>query len=174
MTAEQGKSLAISSRTLGPWYRVYRGADAPANTDHRLVVALVSLAFVHRTKPKKPLRFNLQQPTTDAQVCVAYSDSLRAGLSRLPLATTPVNGVEERWSQLSATIHTSAADTVGHARSRLRPWITDKTLEAVDKKAAAQLAKDTKKWRRLCGVVRAKTKADRERYFNQLTSEAEE
>ena len=54
------------------------------------------------------------------------------------------------------------------------PWITDEILEAVHQKAAARLAKDTKEWRRLCSVVRVKTKGDRERYFNQLAREAEE
>ena len=39
---------------------------------------------------------------------------------------------------------------------------------------AARLAKDTKEWLRLCSVVRAKAKADRERYFSQLAIEAEE
>ena len=48
-------------------------------------------------------------------------------------------------------------------------------VEAVDQKAAARLAKDTKEWRRLCSVVRVKTKGVRERYmYHQLASEAEE
>ena len=54
------------------------------------------------------------------------------------------------------------------------PWITDKILEAVFQKAAPRLAKDTKEWRRLCSVVRVKTKGDRERYMYQFGSEAEE
>ena len=101
----------------------------------------------------------------------AYNDSLQA---RLPLAVASANGVEEKWSQLSATIHASAADTIGYARPRRRPWISNETLEAVDQKAAARLANDTKEWRRLCSVVRAKTRADRETYFNRLADEAEE
>ena len=84
------------------------------------------------------------------------------------------NGVEEKWSQLSATIHASAADTIGYARPRRRPWISKETPEVVDQKAAARLANDTKEWRRLCSVVRAKTRADRETYFNRLSDEAEE
>ena len=47
------------------------------------------------------------------------------------------------------------------------PWITDKILEAVFQKAAPRLAKDSKEWRRLCSVVRVKTKGDRERYMYQ-------
>jgi len=51
------------------------------------------------------------------------------------------------------------------------PWITDEILEAVYQKAAARLAKDTKEWRRLCSVVRVKTKGDRERYmYHQLAA----
>lgn len=84
------------------------------------------------------------------------------------------NGVEERWAQLSATIHASTADTVEYERPRCRPWISNETLEAVDRKAAARLANDTNEWRRLCCVVRAKTKADRESYYNRLADEAEE
>ena len=58
------------------------------------------------------------------------------------------NGVEEKWSQLSATIHASAADTIGYARPRRRPWISNETPEAVDEN-----------W---------------EAYFNPLADEAEE
>jgi len=142
-TRKELDHILMNSRAMVRSYRIYRGAEAPANTDHRLVVALVSLAFVHRTKPKKPPRFNLQRLAMNAQVCAAYNDSLRA---RLPLVTAKPNGVEERWEQLSATIHTSAAYTVGYVRPRRRPWITDETLEAVDQKAAARLTKDTKEW----------------------------
>ena len=53
-----------------------------------------------------------------------------------------------------------------------RSSISDETLEAVDQKAAARLAKGEGEWRRLCSVVRATTKADREFYFNQLVDEA--
>ena len=89
----------------------------------------------------------------------AYNDSLQA---RLPLAVASANGVEEKLSQLSATIRSSAADTIGYARPRRRPWISNETLEAVDQKAAARLANDTKEWQRLSIVVRAKTRTDRE------------
>ena len=125
------------------------------------------LGIIHLCSPhqaQEASQVNLQGPTTDAQKCSAYNYSLRA---RLPLVTAPANGVQERWEQLSAAIHTSAADIVGYARSRRRPWITDETLEAVDQKAAARLAKDTKEWRRSSSVVGAKTKAKNERYFNQ-------
>ena len=135
-------------------YRVHRGAEAPANTDHRLVVAVVSLAFVHHGKPKKPPKFNVQRlTTTDVHVRAAYNDALQA---RLPLAVASANGVEEKWSQLSATINASAADTIGYVRPRRRPWISNETQEAVDHKAAARLAHDTKEWRRLCSVVHAR------------------
>ena len=96
----------------------------------------------------------------------AYNDTLQA---RLPLAVASANGVEEKWSQLSATIHASAADTIGYVRPRRRPWISNDTLKAVDQKAAERLAKE---WRRLCSVVHAKTRADRETYFNRLADEA--
>lgn len=36
------------------------------------------------------------------------------------------------------------------------------------------MVKDKKEWRRLCSVVRARTKADRDRYFNRLADEAED
>src|SRR5271165_459343 len=116
-------------------------------------------------------KFDVQRLTTDVHVRDAYNDSLQA---RLPLAVASANGVEEKWSQLSATIHASAADTIGYARPRRRPWISNETLEAVDQKAAARLANDTKEWRTLCSVVRAKTRADRETYINRLADEAEE
>ena len=64
-------------------YRVYRGAEAPANTDHHLVVAVVSLASVHHTKPKKSPQFDVQRLMTDVHARAAYNDSLQA---RLPLA----------------------------------------------------------------------------------------
>ena len=114
-------------------YRVYRGAEAPANTDHRLVVAVVSLAFVHHAKPKKPRKFDVQRLATDVHVRAAYNDSLQA---RLPLAVASANGVEEKWSQLFAAMHASAANTFGYAGPRRRSWISNDTLEAVDQKAA--------------------------------------
>ena len=162
--------LTISRATVRS-YRWYRGAEAPANTDHCLAVAVVSLAFVHHTKPKKPPKFDVQRLMTDVQVRAAYSDSLQAWLS---LAVASANGVEEKWALLSATIHAFVVDTIGYARPHRCPWICYETLEAVDQKAAARLANDTQEWRRLCSVVRAKTKADREAYFNRLADEAEE
>ena len=152
-TRKELDHILANSRAMVRSYRVYRGAKAQANTDRRLVVAVISLAFVHHAKPKKSSKFNVQRLTTDVHVRVAYNDSLQA---RLPLAVASANGVEEKWSQLSATINASAADTIGYVRPRRRPWISNETQEAVDHKAAARLAHDTKEWRRLCSVVHAR------------------
>jgi hypothetical protein len=102
-TKKELDHILTNSRAMVRAYRVYRGAEAPANTDHRLVVAVVSLAYVHRTKPTKPRKFNVQRLMTDAQACAAYNDSLQA---RLPLVAS-ASDVEEGWAQLSATIHKS-------------------------------------------------------------------
>jgi hypothetical protein len=51
---------------------------------------------------------------------------------------------------------------------------SNEILEVVYQKVAARLAKDNKELRRLCSVVRVKTKGTRERYMYQLASEAEE
>ena len=83
MMAELEKSWTTSSRTPGPWSDHQCRAEAPASTDHRLVVAVVSLAFVHHGKPKKPPKFDVLRLTTDVHVRAAYNDSLQA---RLPLA----------------------------------------------------------------------------------------
>ena len=74
-TRKELDRILTNSRAM---VRSYRGAEAPANTDHRLVVAVVSLAFVHHTKPKKPPKFDVQRLMTDAQVRDAYKDSLTA------------------------------------------------------------------------------------------------
>ena len=72
---------------------------------------------------------------------------------------------------MAATFDASAADTV---RRRRHEASSDKTLEAVDQKAAVRLVKHKGEWRRLCSAVRAKIKVDREHYFNQLADKAEE
>ena len=83
---------------MNSWAMVksYKGAEAPANTDHRLVVAVVSLAFVHHGKPKKTPKFDVQRLTTDVHVRAAYNNSLQA---RFSLAAVSANCVEEKWSQ---------------------------------------------------------------------------
>ena len=73
----------------------------------------------------------------------------------MPLAVASSKGVEEAWDQVAATIHASAADTARFTRPRHRPWISDETLDAVDLKAAARLAKNEGEWQRLCSEVRA-------------------
>ena len=169
-TRKELDHVLTNCRALAKSYRVYRGAEAPANTDHRLVVTEVSLAFVPTAKRRTPPKYNVQRLVTDETVRSAYNNSLQA---RLHPIVPSVDDVEVTWAQLSASIHASATNTVGFVRSRRRPWITDETLEAVDQKAAARLAGGRAEWRRLCSVVRARTKADRERYYNQLADDAE-
>lgn len=77
--------VLMNSQALAKSHRVYRGAEAQANTDHHLVVTEVPLAFVFAAKQRTPPKYNVQRLVTDEMS--ALSIQLAAGTaasSRFP------------------------------------------------------------------------------------------
>ncbi len=65
----------IITRKLGTVrsYRVYRGAEAPANTDHRLVVADVAVDFRPTQKQQPALKLDAQQLHDNKELGARYN-----------------------------------------------------------------------------------------------------
>ena len=127
-------------------YRVYRGAEAPANTDHRLVVGVIKIQ-VYR-KPQKPTarRLDVSSLTCNTSITAKYNISVSNKFEALgALEQDP----ESAWSTIRSSIRSAASESIGNRRPQRRPWLTPSTLDVLDQKRAARLRGDTDEARRL-------------------------
>jgi hypothetical protein len=169
-TVKESDHILTSSRRVFRSYRVYRGAESPANTDHRLVVAEICL-HVLPTSTSKPVRKfaveNLVVPATAS----AYRDRVEDRLRAVHDESMDVEGL---WGHISTELRDCAIKTVGYTKAKPKqPWITPDILEVIRHKAAARLNGSVTERRTLCGRLRGMIKAARDAYYNRLADEAE-
>jgi hypothetical protein len=169
-TVKEIDHILSSTRSVFKSYRVYRGAEAPANTDHRLLVASVSLRSLPRPKLKRPPRIAVENLSCPA-IASSYCDHLRTKLRSVCESSSDVEGL---WSNVSREILHCASESIGFTTlKKQQPWVTADILATVEQKAVARLSGDVAERRRLCGLLRGKLKAARENYYNRLADEAE-
>src|SRR5271163_4663256 len=154
-------------------YRVFRGSEAPANTDHRLVVASIKLCLPYSRRSQAEFRrVNVDRLRTDAFLAMKYSADIQNRFDAL--GTMVGDDVESTWRKLSGAITDASIGTVGYRRSIKQPWMTDATFDVLRRKGEARIGGDVPERRRLKGIFRAMAKADREAFINRLADEAEE
>ena len=170
-TKKEIDHILTSRRSLFQSYRTYRGAEAPANTDHRLVVAEMKLHPWIKRKSKARPRLDLEKLRMDSQLAEKYCCALLT--KQLNVADLKDDDVEQAWQKVSSALSTAASETIGYARTKRKPWLSDATLSIVDLKAKARLEGNMTERRRLCSVFRARAKQDREEWYNRLADEAE-
>ena len=127
-------------------YRVFRGAEAPAKTDHRLAVGTVKLQPY--LKPPKPTtkRLNVRSFIENSSIATNYNKF--EALSALG------EDLESSWSTIHSVILSAASETIGLIRHQMRPWLSSGTLDILDEKRKALLCGDTHETRRLKGVLK--------------------
>jgi len=105
-------------------YRVYRGSEAPASTDHRLVVATVTLCLPYTQKPQVvPLRVDVGCLTTDVSLAFRYSVDVHARFNTLGDMTS--DDVESTWERLSLAMTEASLSVVGYRNRIKQPWMTE-------------------------------------------------
>lgn len=171
-TRKELDHILVNDRSLCQSYRVYRGAEAPANTDHRLVVAGIRHIHIVRTRRARPQRYlDVAQLAQDEQLASQYNISVHNAFDAL--GTLP-DDVEDAWSTVRDAIRKAAEDTLPIVSKAKRPWLTADTLAVLDKKREARLTGSRDDWRRYKSMFRARCKADLEAYYNRLATDAED
>jgi hypothetical protein len=154
-------------------YRVFRGAEAPASTDHRLIVSSVALQLPF-TKHRKPIstRVDVDRLRSDPALSQLYAVEVQNRFCAL--SVLECDDIETSWGKLSSAITEAAAHIVGTKRNIRQPWMTNDTFEILLSKATARDRGQVQERRRLQGVFNARAKLDKENYLNRLADEAEE
>ena len=170
VTKKELDHMLSSDRSMFLSYRVMRGAEAPASTDHRIIVAVIKFnpQKAHSVKPTKKLDVGClsRDPEILARYRVAVSNKF-AALSDLPL------DVEEAWATVRDGILQSASSAIPIARKKNRPWLTNETLALLDFRATARLAGNKTECKRLSGVFKARAKLDLEAWYSGIAAEVE-
>lgn len=140
--------------------RVFRGAQL-GNTDHRLLVAQLRLKL--RVDPSTRFQpcivsSKLRDPTTASAYCRSITNAFTA------LADDDVAD----WETFKLKVNQSAQDVLGRSRSLPKqPWISQPTLDIIDRRREARLRGDMPEYRRLNAARNAAIAADRERYWGE-------
>ena len=90
---------------------MYRGAEAPANTDHRLLVASVAVSprFAHRAAREQ--KYDVQRMSRDPGLANSYAVTVHNKFDALG----PIfDDVEEAWTTISS-VNRDSADKIGSA-----------------------------------------------------------
>jgi len=129
--------VLTKDRSLFKSLRVYRGAEIAANTDHRLVIAAISLRPFRAPKLPKSVRLDVAALKSDSSLADRYNVAVSnafGDLDELP------DDVEDAWQSIRRTILSSAETTIPKQISRRRPWLSSDTLEVLERKRGARLA----------------------------------
>ena len=97
--------MLTSDRSLFKSLRVYRGVEADANTDHRLVIAVASLHPFRAPKQPPSMRLDVAALKNDSSLAHRYDTAVSNAfdaLGELP------DDVEDAWQSVHRTIMSSA------------------------------------------------------------------
>jgi len=118
-------------------YRVFGGAQAPASTDHCLVVAKIAFTMPYATSQKKPTgRVDTSRLTTDRGLAIDYAIAVQERLDML--GEKKEDDVKTMWRKLSGAITRATLDTVGPRRHIKQPWISENTFGVLQLESAAR------------------------------------
>ena len=164
ITRERDKGLFKS-------YRTFRGAEAPANTDHVLLAAELCLTL---SKPRKhtdsPKPFDTPRLLEDNTLQQQYSVTVQNKFDQLTALPDDVN---DCWNSFCSVIQSSANEVIGTKKRTRQPWLSADTFEIIEQKAAAKNQNNPAERKRLQGVFKAKAKLDREAYLTKIVEDVE-
>jgi len=158
-TRKEIDHILTNDRSLFKSCRVFRGAEAPANSDHRLVIAMM-----HQLHPMRTAKVGLQQSKCLDVETLAQSDELA---DKYNITVT------NSFQAIRNVILQSARSTLPVVKKAKRPRLAADTISIFDKKREARLRGSTKDWRKYKGIFKARAKQDLENYYSRLADEAE-
>jgi len=134
LTRQCDRGLIKSNRTF--W-----SAESPANSNHMLLVAELSLTLLEpRKTPSFCPRPDVARLVQDAELQDLYNITVQnkfASLGALP------DDVEESWTSFSHVICSSAEEVIGPARRVRKPWLSTDTIAVLEEKAKAKIQNNT-------------------------------
>jgi len=152
-------------------YRTFWSAESPANSNHVLLVAELSLMLLEpRKTPSFCPRPDVARLVQDAELQDLYNITVQnkfASLGALP------DDVEESWTSFSHVICSYAEEVIGPARRVRKPCLSTDAIAVLEEKAKAKLQNNTVEHKRLQRVFKARAKHDREVFLNNLCDELE-
>ncbi|KAK6027836.1 hypothetical protein OSTOST_06131 [Ostertagia ostertagi] len=146
--------------------RAMRGPDC--GSDHYLLRAVVQLRLQCAKRGKR-------QPKVDWEqlLKLEVKQGFQIALSNQFAAFTEVGTVDEEERQTAKVITECATQLCPVLRRRTKPWISDETLQLVDKRRKVKLTNGTT-YQLLSKELRKRLKTEREAYWNAVAEELEE
>ena len=140
--------------------RVYRGAEL-GNTDHRLLTAELKLKLKTNTPTKFLPRLDSAR-LSDPAMAASYQCSISNRFTVL------ADEITTDWQHFKSEVCKAAEETIGRTRpTPKQPWISNETLEIIDRRREARLSGDLAAHRRLNGVCNAAIRQDREKFWDE-------
>ena len=123
-------------------YRVFRGAEAPAITDHRLVVGTVKLQPY--LKPPKPTTKRLEVRSLKVSPNIATNYNIAVSNKSKALSALEED-LESSWPTIHvhSVILSAASETIGVLRYQRHPWLTSGTLDFLTRSASKRNCEGT-------------------------------
>jgi len=103
-------------------YRVYRGAESPVITDHRLIIARLRVNFISvRPRPTAGVRINTDALRNDVPLQLRYSSGVGSAFG--PLGDLSGN-VEQCWRSVRDGIVNTAQMILVRKEPIRKPWLS--------------------------------------------------
>lgn len=150
--------------------RVFRSAEL-GRTDHRLLVATFHLRL--RRANTQPTSNRRLIPDTEKLYTPRYANSYSIAVRNRFATLDPPQSLEDDLEQLRETLLPVAVEVLGERRTRKRPWISDSSLDLVDRCRQARLNGLTSSYRDLCRRRRRSLRHDYTSWLNLIADEAE-
>ena len=100
-------------------YRVHRGLEAPANTDHHIVVAFIAIQPQFQTRKATTVpRFNVQRLRDDNAAANEFSIALK---NKFDALVNLPNDVDAAWAEVMKVYHSTASEIIGFRKFRKQP-----------------------------------------------------
>jgi len=117
--------------------RVYRGAEAPANSDHVLLVAELCIPILKRKRHQAAaVPFDVARLSNDPVLQTRYSVSIQNkfdALDHLP------DDVDTASNTFSSIVKDTAKNLVGTKTRTNKPWLSRETTAILEQKSAAKV-----------------------------------
>ena len=145
--------------------RVYRSLEF--DTDHRPVIATLSLRLKRTTKEKSLMSRYDTKKLADPALQLQYAVEITNRFAAL----TP--GEASNWDKFKETLNDAATKHLGLCKQTRKPWVSDTTLSLVEKKRQARLLDKRDEYKTLNTQCKANLKQDRQRWADNLAAEGE-
>jgi len=154
-------------------YRVYRGPESPANSDHLLVATDLTIQLSYPKKTDNVRRpYDTSRLLQDSLLQQSYSIAVQNKFDCL--SDTVNNNVDDSWESLRNAIQEAADEIIGPRKNIRQSWLSADTFNLIELKSAARIRNDHAERKRLQGVFKARAKVDHNTYLSTIADEVED